>query len=410
MHLPTSDPPPNSGTRGRNPEECGTPPWTEHRRASRVLLAAAVLLGAHGSLAAQSGTRAVAELRREAEQLRRERRLPEALAAYRTLVEREPESFEDRFWVAKLESWTGRPEAAESALVRLLRERPDDYDTRIALADVRAWRGDRPGARAVLESLQRSHPGDPEVRSRLERLGRLPERVRWQTEVEYYGERLAGRPATNGATLALVARPSGRLRWRAAATVQDKFERTESRLGGEISHRLTPRAGITGAVHIAPGAEVLPGQSYALGLDGRVGRLVLQAEYELLDFHDAGVHRFGPGFELYLGRDWLLAGRYRYARTRFDAVGGGVGDHSGLLTVGRLYGEANLLRVFAAAGGESFAAPSRDLIGELRAHAFGAAWRHFLTPRLGLEITYAHQDRSGGGDQDSYSLRVVRRW
>ena len=54
--------------------------------------------------AAQAPASEATELRRQAEQLRREQRLPEALAAYRAVVALEPESFEDRFWVAKLES------------------------------------------------------------------------------------------------------------------------------------------------------------------------------------------------------------------------------------------------------------------------------------------------------------------
>ena len=122
------------------------------------------------------------------------------------------------------------------------------------------------------------------------------------------------------------------------------------------------------------------------------------------------MHQVGPGLELYAGRHWLLTGHYGYSSTRFSGTQGAVGNHAGSVALGYLYGAANQLRVFAAAGAESFTQPSRDLIGQFHAHTIGAAWRHFLTPRLGFAVLYAHQDRSDGTKQDSYSLRLVQRW
>jgi len=192
-------------------------------------------------------------MRQRAEQLRRAQRFGEALSTYRTLARQDPANFEDRFWVAKLESWTGSLEAAESAFVKLVAERPDDYDTRIALADLHLRRGQTSAARSVLDGLRRSYPDDPEV---LIRLGRVSQ----------------------------------------------------------------------------------------------------------------------------------AAGNPQEAR------------------------RSNLLRVIAAFGAESFTQPSRDLIGEFQAHAIGAAWRQFLTPRVGFEVAYAHLIRSADTQRDSYSLRVVQRW
>jgi len=395
-----------------------TPPGIRYRPplgiTASVLSAAMLLLAAPliaPGAAAQAPAVTAAALRQQGERLRREQRLPQALAAYRALVELEPGNFEDRFWLAKLLGWTGRHEAADSAFVQLLEERPGDYDSQIGLADVRLWRGETAGARTVLDDLRRTHPEDPEVLHRLDALRRLASRIRWEADLEYYGERLSRQPATNGATLSLRARPSGRLRWHSAVTLQEKFEQTESRFGGGLAYRPLAHTEIEGSAFLAPGAEVLPRQTYGVGLGQRVApRLILGADYGFLDFQDADVHQAGPRLELYAGRHWLVAARYRYSSTRFTGVEGAVGDHAGSLTLGYLYGEGNLLRVFAAAGGESFTQPSRELIGEFSAHALGAAWRHFPTPRLGLEIGYARQDRSDGGDQDSYSLRLVQRW
>ena len=376
-----------------------------------MLLAPGVVPDASAQAPATASVLSPAAAREQAERLRRDGRLPEALAGYRTLVELDPKSFEDRFWVARLESWTGRLESAESAFVSLLGERPDDYDSRIALADVRMWRGDRAGARIVLEDLGRTHPEDAEVVRRLEAIRRPAFGTRWEAELEYFGERLARQPATNGATLSLGLRSTDRLRWRTAATVQEKFDRTESRFGAAVAYRATARTEIEGSAFVAPGAEVLPRQTYGMRLGRRVGRhLVLDAEYTFLDFHDADVHQAGPGLELYAGQHWLVAARYRWSGTRFGGVEGSVGHHAGSLALGYLYGPANLVRIFAATGAESFAQPSRDRIGEFNAHTIGVAWRHFASPRLGLELLYAHQDRSDGADQDSYGVRLVQRW
>ncbi len=396
-------------------EEHPTAPWTvRHARTRTALVTLAVLLPALAiaipTAAAQTPRPEATEARRQAEQLRREQRLPEALAAYRAVVALDPDSFEDRFWVAKLESWTGGLEAADSAFGRLVSERPDDYDSRIALADVRRWRGDTAGARELLEGLRRTHPDDGEVLQRLHALHRAAPPARWEADLEYFGERLPGGSAANGGTLSLRANASERLRWRAAATLQEKYDRTESRAGGELGLRLTRSFEVTGSAFLAPGAEVLPRQSYGLGLSRKIGRrLVVYTDYAFQDYRDAQVHQAGPGLELYAGH-WLIAGRYRYAATRFAGTAVTVDDHAGSLAVGFLYGPSNLVRIFAAAGGESFTQPSRDLIGRFDAHTVGVAWRHFLTPGLGVEALYAHQDRSDGGDQDSYSLRVLRRW
>ena len=76
------------------------------------------------------------------------------------------------------------------------------------------------------------------------------------------------------------------------------------------------------------------------------------------------------------------------------------------------HGSAVLLRLggSAAAGAESFAGPSRDLIGGFHAHTIAVAWRQSLLTRLGLALLYAHQSRSDGTTQDSYSLGLVQRW
>ncbi len=415
----------------------------ESRRGASLLVGALLCLGAAWSPAAgQTPADTLASLRDRGERLRREQRLPEALDVYQALVLRDPTSFEDRFWVAKLESWTGRLPAADSMFSQLLGERPGEFDSQLALADVRTWRGRYPAALAVLESLNRAHPDNAEV---LFRLGRVYEAIgkprearawfaralaadpgnaeaktalrrlagvgRWQTGVEYFGEQISNAPTTNGATTSVEALPGSRVRWRLAATVQDKFGRTETRFGGELGHPLSGGTRLEWSAYVAPGADVLPRQAYGISVVQKAGaRLVLYADYSFLDFSDAQVHQLGPHLEAYGGRHWMVTGSYAYSSTRFAGVPGAVGNHSGSVSLGYLYGSENRVQIFAAAGAESFVGPSRDLIGGFHAHTIAVAWRQSLLPRLGLALLYAHQDRSDGITQDSYSLGLVQRW
>jgi YaiO family outer membrane protein len=398
--------------------------------------------GTWSVLAGQALGDTAASMRDRGERLRREQRLPEALDVYQALVLRDPTNFEDRFWVAKLESWTGRLPAADSMFTQLIGERPGEYDSQLALADVRMWRGQYPAALAILEALNRTHPGDSDVLVRLGRLSearghsrearmyltqalaanpgnadakqalrRLAGVARWQTGVEYYGEQISNAPATNGTTASVEALPGDRMRWRLAATVQDKFDRTETRFGGELAHPLFARTRLEWSAYLAPGAEVMPRQTYGLTVTQKAGaRLVLYADYMFLDFSDAQVHQLGPHVEFYGGRHWLVTGRYSYSSTRFAGVPDAVGNHSGSLSLGYLYGREDRVQVFAAAGAESFAQPSHDVIGGFQAHTIAVAWRQSLLPRLGLALLYAHQNRSDGNTQDSYSLGLVQRW
>ena len=107
--------------------------------------------------------------------------------------------------------------------------------------------------------------------------------TRWASGIEYYGEHISQTAATRGATASLQARLGDRLRWRAAATLQQKFTQTEVRAGGELTHALFGATDLRWSAYVAPGAEVLPRHSYGLGLAQKVGRrLVLYGDYTWL--------------------------------------------------------------------------------------------------------------------------------
>jgi YaiO family outer membrane protein len=380
-------------------------------------------------------------LRQRAGDLRRAQRLEEALGIYRRLVAADSATFEERFWVAKLTGWTGQPAQAESLFTALLMENPGDYDTRIGLIEVRIRLGRYSAAREDLEALSRAYPNDPEI---LYRQGRLEEAVgdrrqarrrfsealairpdhgevrealrrvaidgRWVSGLEYYGEHISGAPATSGTTAFVQGWPAERLRWRAESSLQEKFTRTEWRVGSELSRQLSGGTELRASAQVAPGAEVLPRQSYGIGVTQRVGRLLVHGNYGLLDFADATVHRVGPRLELYAGSRWLLSAQYVFVRTTNPGASGGVSNHGGSVAVGYLYGEGNLLRISGAVGGESFTLPSIDVTGAFRAHTIAADWRHFVSPWLGIALSYAYQARSDEVTQHSYGVGLVRRW
>jgi len=61
-----------------------------------------------GMLFAQVTVNDAPALQRRAEALRGEQRLSEARDVYRILVARDSHDYENRFWLAKLEGWTGQ--------------------------------------------------------------------------------------------------------------------------------------------------------------------------------------------------------------------------------------------------------------------------------------------------------------
>jgi hypothetical protein len=146
-----------------------------------LLVPALLVLWGTGPAAAQVPTPTSYEMRQRAERLRREQRFGEALSTYQTLVDRDSGNFEDRFWIAKLEGWTGKPEAAESALVAAGRGAPRGLRQPHRSCRCAFWRGHTSAAGALLEKLNRSDPADPEVLLRLGRVseaaGNLPRRV-----------------------------------------------------------------------------------------------------------------------------------------------------------------------------------------------------------------------------------------
>jgi YaiO family outer membrane protein len=398
-----------------------------------------VCLTTSGPVHAQLSPDTAAALRLRAGELRRAERLDEAIALYRVLAAGSPHSFEDRFWIAKLSAWNGQPAAAESLFNALLVEQPSNYDSRIGLIDVRIGLHDYAAVQDDLESLARTHPNDPEI---LFRRGRVSEGLgnrrearchfrqalairpdndeyrtalrrvaldgRWMSGVEYYREQISGAPATSGTTAFVQWRPGERLQWRASASVQEKFGETEARGGLELAHRLLGTE-LRWSAHIAPGARVLPGQSYGAGVTQQLGRrLVLYGDYGLLDFAEATVHRSGPTIEWYLGRRWLVSARYVYTSTH--RLSQTIGNHATSASLGYLYGDGAMVRMFGAVGGESFALPSIDATGTFRARTLGAEWRHFVSPWYGIAASYSYQDRSDGITQHSFGAGLVRRW
>ena len=358
---------------------------TRRRVFAAALITVAVLLASCLSAPdglAQTPASSPAAAREHAEQLRREQRLPEALAAYRALVALEPESFEDRFWVAKLESWTGRLEAAESHSCGCSRSGPTTM-TAGSPSPTCGSGAATPRGRATFSRIF-AVPTPTIPRCSTGSTPPPPAPPRWEADLEYYGERLRG-SAANGAS-SRWGPPGERLRWRGAVTVQDKFGLTESRFGGEMGLRLVRPFELRGSAYFAPGAEVLPRQGYGLGLSAKFSlascstpttsssttptpTCTRRARARALR-RPLADHRPLP----------VLRHRVRRRRCRRREPLG-LGRRSAISTA-----RLGLVRIFAGAGAEPFTGPSREDIGEFSGRTIGAGWRHFLTPLFGFEM------------------------
>lgn len=383
------------------------------------------------------------ELRAQAEKLRRQSRWPEALAAYQELVRRHPESFEDRFWIARITGWSGDLKTSQQMLTELLREDPRDYDTRVALADTCSWLGKYEAAMVELERLDRDFPNNTEVLLRLGRLHqwqgknriarsyfdqvltldpnhaeakeglrRIAAEMRWELRLGYAGEQNSFAPASHIGTFAISRIGEGRrTTWTAEGTVSHRFGQTDPRFGLEMNHRLKRGATLRWAAFAAPQAEVIARQAYAAAFVKSLGpRLALDAGYAFLAFRNAQAHQVTPQLDFYLNPTLWLTGRYTYSLTNYKGPLTSARSHSGGLSFNWQRSSSDFLTFSYASGTEAFNLATIDRLGQFRANTVGAGWRHLLTPRTGFSVSYAYQFRSGGARQQSYSIGLLRRW
>jgi YaiO family outer membrane protein len=413
------------------------------------LLKASLTISLMCALAAVSAAQTVSEqttdgeLRAQAEKLRRQSRWPEALAAYQELVRRHPESFEDRFWIARITGWSGDLKASQQMLVELLRENPRDYDTRVALADTSSWLGKYEAAMAELEQLDRDFPNSAEILLRLGRLHhwqgrnktarsyfdqvlildpnqteakeglrRIATELRWELRVEYAGEQNSFAPAAHIGTFAISRIGEGRrTTWTAEGTVSHRFGQTDLRFGVELHHRLRRGATLRWAAFVAPQAEVIARQAYAAAFVKSLGsRLALDAGYAFLAFRSAQAHQVTPQLDFYLNPTLWLTGRYTYSLTNYKGPLTPARSHSGGLSFNWQWSNSDFFSLSYAAGTEAFNLTTIDRLGQFRASTVGAGWRHLLTLRTGVSVSYAYQFRSGGSRQQSYNFGLLRRW
>src|SRR5215471_4277925 len=92
-----------------------------------------MLIPAAAALAAALAVQADGADRARAEQLARDGRAAEAIAAFEHIVEQNPTDAEARMWIARLDLRLGRPEHAQAEFRAVLRDHPADVDARIGL-------------------------------------------------------------------------------------------------------------------------------------------------------------------------------------------------------------------------------------------------------------------------------------
>jgi YaiO family outer membrane protein len=112
-----------------------------------------------GPLQVQAAERpATGSLLEQAKQFERAQRYDEAITAYRTMLQGDPENDEIRAALAKLLSWQGAHTEAADLYREIVGRHPADLDIRTALARVLSWQLDRKEAQTLYERVLQEDP------------------------------------------------------------------------------------------------------------------------------------------------------------------------------------------------------------------------------------------------------------
>lgn len=385
----------------------------------------------------------VEQLRAHAAWLRQERNWPAAIAAYQELLRREPHNAEDRFWLALVTGWSGDFTIAQQMLRELLQADPRNYDVRVALADTYTWQQNYQVALIELEKLDRDFPNRTDILLRLGQLHRwlgkdktarqyftqvlqhepdnaaaqdglrhLATAMNWELRLEYAGEQNSFAPAAHVGTFALARIGEGRkTTWTALSTIASRFGQTDARLGTEVNHRLRNGTVLRWAAFVAPKADAIAQQAYAVALARRLGpRMALDAGYAFLSFRHARTQQLTPQLDFYFRPGTWVTGRYTFARTSYHDLPRSAFSHAGGMSFNHQHNSSDFFQASYSYGSEAFDLTTVDRLGHFRAHTISGTWRHFISPRQGFTMSYSYQMRSGGARQQAYSFGLIRRW
>ncbi|MFQ5926707.1 MAG: tetratricopeptide repeat protein [Terriglobia bacterium] len=404
-------------------------------RSSGTVLALGALLvfaGASGSAQSARGEqveRALADVRAQ--------RYDAALAIFRELARQNPQDYEARNWVARLESWKGNYATAEELYRGVLREKPDNLEAELGLADVLSWQGRYEEAQKRLERLREQHPRNAEVLLRLGNVSRWQGRRRealayyqevlaldptnaearaavdtlvrqkpFQLETGYLLEEFDFARTTQGQFVQLLYRDYDRLTLLGRFQYQNKFRQNNTGYTVGATYRFWERTWVQGEFSWAPnGDTVIPNQAYTVEVtQGLVPGWAAGGGYRFMNFRDADVHVLTTLLNWDLRSDLHLYVRYIPARTRFALSGRGVWNHGGW---SRLVWDTHRSfspYVLFAVGAESFTGVSTGPRRAFAAQTYGFGGEVQLAGSQGFRFGYYFQNRSLGRREQGLRL------
>lgn len=411
-------------------------------RRGRFLPYLALLL-APLSVAAQSAPAQRAEAMERARAHVEAQQYDAALHIYRELAAENPQDFEARIWVARLQSWQGNYREAEQDYRRVLRDAPGNFEAELGLVDVLSWQGRYGEAEERLLGLEAEYPEDTEVllrRARLHRwrgrrkealatyerllaldpgnqeaqeaLAALRSETLYQLAAGYFFEEFDFAGETNGQFVELLYHDLDRVWLLGRFQFQNKFEENNTRytLGG--TYRFFRRTWVRAEASLAPPNDrVIANQDYTLEItQGLHPRLAAGGSYRFLNFRDADVQVVTALVNWTLRRDLRLFVRYSPARTMFDSTGQSVWNQNGSA---RLEWDAHRKvspYVLFAVGSESFAGLTAEQLGRFAAQTWGVGAEVRVTNRQGFRVGYYFQNRTRNNRQQGFRISYFFRF
>ncbi len=365
-----------------------------------------------------------------------------ALAIVDSRLAQAPDDLEARGWRGRVLAWSGRWAEGEMEYRTVLDFAPEDADILTALADVLLWQGRNAEAILVLDrALAASANSDSETRAGLHlRRGRALRAMenRGEARAEFQ-QALALSPrnkdaragidsvprelrqefragadydllnfASNAQSYSVDLRSHWNHRWTTTfgGSFHERFGGNAGKLGGSASYD-AGRGGVwtLGGAGGPDDGVISKGEAfleYSRSFRKRPGAFVRGVELfyrqRWLWFRDGRVLTLGPGWHMYLPRDWIWTLQVTPARSRFAGTPA-EWSPSGLTRLTFPVRRTVTGNVFFAAGAENFA--NADQVGRFSARTWGGGARWRFSERQDAGFYVAAQDRSQGRRQTS---------
>jgi len=278
--------------------------WGDMKRKGFALILASLLslsFSVHG--AGFNREQIIKSARKAAEQ----KKYDAAEKLYQSIIKKSPDDLEVRVALANVHAWTGSYQQAEDELSDIIKLSPSYDEARISLARVYFWQGrDRESLKA-LALLHKKGLGDAKALE-AKVIASLKSKQYWKAGLGYVFDHISFASDAHGTDAFLEYRKDKNWSARAAFEFLNKFNSKASgaRVGG--TYWIDDSTTVSADIFVAPSQQILPEQSYTLGLDRVFFKKVVPglnyrfSQYFLNHTHAIGGHvqwYFYPRFNLF---------------------------------------------------------------------------------------------------------------